>query len=90
MVRTKSCGQGPSSRLKAVLQNLNLDVNWNDRIWPVDITCPKVGEVTFVSTPEYCTVLKTLLAVARNSQLRVSPNCMVFESAMLFEIVPGP
>jgi hypothetical protein len=35
-------------------------------------------------------VLKTLLAVARNSMLRVSPIDMVFESAMLFETVPGP
>jgi hypothetical protein len=57
---------------------------------PVEITCPNVGETTFVSTPEYCTVLKTLLAVARISILRVSPNCIVFESVMLFEIVPGP
>jgi hypothetical protein len=54
------------------------------------VICPKVGEVTLVSTPEYCTVLKTFLAVARNSQLRVSPNCIVFESAMSFKIVPGP
>src|SRR5579862_1625761 len=43
-----------------------------------------------VSTPEYCTVLKTLLAVARISKLRVSPSCMVFESDMLFWMVPGP
>ena len=45
---------------------------------------------TFVSTLEYCTVLKTLLDVARNSTLRVSPSCMVLESDMLLEIVPGP
>ena len=43
-----------------------------------------------VSTPEYCTVLNTLLAVARISKLRVSPSCMVFESDMLFWMVPGP
>jgi hypothetical protein len=49
-----------------------------------DITCPKVGETTLVSTPAYCTVLKTLLAVARNSMLRVLPNCMVFDSDILF------
>ncbi len=55
-----------------------------------EVTCPKVGETTLVSTPEYCTVLKTLLAVARNSMLRVSPNCMVFESDILFWTVPGP
>jgi hypothetical protein len=35
-------------------------------------------------------VLKTLLAVARNSMLRVSPSCIVFASAMLFVMVPGP
>jgi hypothetical protein len=51
---------------------------------PTDVTCPKLGEATLVSTPEYCTVLKALLAVARISMLRVSPNCMVFESAILF------
>jgi hypothetical protein len=56
----------------------------------VDVTCPKEGETTFVSTPEYCTVLKTLLAVARISMLRVPPNCIVFESDILFVIVPGP
>ena len=50
----------------------------------VEFTCPKVGETTFVSTPEYCTVLKTLLAVARISMLRVPPNCIVFESDILF------
>jgi hypothetical protein len=55
-----------------------------------DITCPKVGDAALVSTPEYCTVLKTLLAVARNSMLRVSPNCMVLESDILFWTVPGP
>jgi hypothetical protein len=49
-----------------------------------EFTCPKVGEVTLVSTPAYCTVLKTLLAVARNSQLRVLPNCIVFASDILF------
>jgi hypothetical protein len=35
-------------------------------------------------------VLKTLLAVARISKLRVSPNCAVFDSDIPFEIVPGP
>jgi hypothetical protein len=54
------------------------------------MTWPKLGEATLVSTPEYWTVLKTLLAVARNSMLRVSPNCMVFESDILFWIFPGP
>jgi hypothetical protein len=34
-------------------QNLNLDVNWNDRIDPAEVTCPNVGEATLVSTPEY-------------------------------------
>jgi hypothetical protein len=42
-----------------------------------------------VSTPEYCTVLKTLLMVARISMLRVSPSCMVFESDILFEMFPA-
>ena len=55
-----------------------------------ELTCPTVGEAKLVSTPAYCTVLKTLLAVARNSMLRVPPNCMVFESAILFCTVPGP
>ena len=55
-----------------------------------EFTCPKVGETTLVSTPEYCTVLKTLLAVARISMLRVPPNCIVFESDILFSTVPGP
>jgi hypothetical protein len=58
---------------------------------PAEVTRPKGVDVllskpeySVVSTPEYCTVLKTLLAVARNSMLRVSPNCIVFESDMLF------
>ena len=55
-----------------------------------EVTCPKVGEAALVSTPEYCTVLKTLLAVARSSMLRVSPNCIVLESDILFWMVPGP
>jgi hypothetical protein len=62
----------------------------NDRMEPAEVTCPAVAEVRLVSTPEYCTVLKTLLAVARNSMLRVSPSDMVFDSVILFEIVPGP
>ena len=57
---------------------------------PAEITCPAVGEVKLESTPEYCTVLKTFAAVARNSMLRVSPSCMVFASDMLFWMVPGP
>jgi hypothetical protein len=65
-------------------------VKLNDRICPAEVTCPKVGNVTLVPTPEYWTVLKTLLAVARISMLRVSPICNVFDSDMLFEIVPGP
>src|SRR5271155_2315393 len=56
----------------------------------VPSTWPNVGDATLVSTDEYCTVLKTLLDVARISMLRVSPSCMVFESDMLFWIVPGP
>jgi hypothetical protein len=44
----------------------------------------------YVSTPEYCTVLNTLFAIARNSQLRVSPRSIVFDSDMLFDTVPGP
>src|ERR1700704_6273051 len=64
---------------------------------PTDVTWPK-GLVraasnpvkSVVSTPEYCTVLKTLLAVARISKLRVSPSCIVFESDMLFWMGPGP
>src|ERR1035438_9563983 len=54
------------------------------------VTCPKVGDAALVSTPEYCTVLKTLLAVERTSMLLVPPSCMVLESAILFWIVPGP
>src|SRR5215469_5932845 len=62
-----------------------------------DVTCPKelcvaastpVKSVVF--TPEYCTVLKTLLAVARTSKLRVSPSCMVFDRDILFCTIPGP
>jgi hypothetical protein len=49
-----------------------------------EVTCPNDGEAALVSTPEYWTVLKTLLAVARNSTLRVPPSCIVFESDMLF------
>lgn len=65
-------------------------MNWNVRIDAADTTCPKVGDWTFVSMPEYWTVLNTLLMVARISRLRVSPSYMVFESAMLFCTVPGP
>ena len=43
-----------------------------------------------VSMPAYCTVLKTLLMVARISRLRVSPSCIVFERDMLFCTIPGP
>ena len=57
---------------------------------PAEVTWPKVGNVTLVPTPEYCTVLNALLAVARISMLRVSPICIVFDSARLFWIVPGP
>jgi hypothetical protein len=55
-----------------------------------DVTCPKVGDATFVSTPEYCTVLNALVSVARISMLRVSPRFTVFESAILLVMVPGP
>ncbi len=79
-----------AGRANSALQNLNLAINWNDRIAPTDVTWPNVGEATFVSTPEYCTVLNTLLIVARISMLRVSPSFIVFESAMLLVIVPGP
>jgi hypothetical protein len=34
--------------------------------------------------------LKTLLAVARNSELRVPPSCIVFARDRLFWTVPGP
>ena len=57
---------------------------------PVELTRPKVDEATLVSTPEYCTVLKTLVEVARNSQLRVEPIDTVLDSVMLFDTVPGP
>ena len=40
---------------------------------PTEVTWPKLGEPSVVFTPEYCTVLKTLLMVARISMLRVSP-----------------
>ena len=55
-----------------------------------EITCPKLGEAALVSTPAYCTVLNTLLAVARNSVLRVPPSCIVFARDILFCTVPGP
>jgi hypothetical protein len=55
-----------------------------------EITCPKLGEAALVSTPAYCTVLKTLFAVARNSVLRVPPSCIVLERDILFWTVPGP
>lgn len=55
-----------------------------------EVTCPKEGEAALVSTPEYCTVLNTLLAVARNSVLRVPPSCIVFDRDILFWIFPGP
>ena len=54
------------------------------------MTCPKVGRVTLVPTPENCTVLNAFAAVARISMLRVSPICTVFERDMLFFMVPGP
>jgi len=59
-------------------------------MFPAEVTWPAVGEVRLVPTPEYCTVLNTLLAVALISMLRVSPSCIVFESDMLFCTVPGP
>ena len=43
-----------------------------------------------MSTPEYWTVLKTLLAVARISKVRVSEKRMVLESDAFTETVPGP
>jgi len=55
-----------------------------------EVTSPNCGEFTVVPTPEYCTVLNTLLMVARISMLRVSPILTVFDRAMLFETVPGP
>jgi hypothetical protein len=45
---------------------------------------PNCRRVHVVPTPEYCTVLKTLLIVARISMLRVSPICIVFDSDILF------
>jgi hypothetical protein len=57
---------------------------------PVEVTCPKVIEVTLLSTPAYCTVLKTLFAVARRSMLRVLPSDAVLESDILSETVPWP
>ena len=55
-----------------------------------EVTRPALGELRFVSTPKYCTVLKMLSDVARNSMLRVSPSWIVLESVMLFWTVPGP
>ena len=43
-----------------------------------------------VLMPLYCTVLKTFEAVTRASKERVSPSCMVRESAAVAETVPGP
>ena len=60
------------------------------RMEAVEVTCPKVVEDTLVSTPEYCTVLKTLSAVARTSMLRVLFSEIVFDSDISFVIVPGP
>jgi hypothetical protein len=60
------------------------------RIFAVDVTCPKVREFRVVSMPEYCTVLKTLLAVIRASKERVSPRGTVRESEASTATVPGP
>jgi hypothetical protein len=53
------------------------------------VTWPKVGELTDVLTPEYCTVFNALLAFRRASKLRVPPNETVRESDPLMETVPG-
>src|SRR5208337_2315310 len=65
-------------------------VNWNERMAATEVTCPKLGDAALESTPAYCTVLNTLLAVARNSVLRVPPSCIVFDRDILFCTVPGP
>ena len=61
----------------------------NERIAAALLTCPKVCELTLVSTPEYCTVFSALLAVMRASKLRVPPKLTVRESEPLSETVPG-
>src|SRR5947207_15790389 len=56
----------------------------------VDVTCPNVGEFSVVSIPEYCTVLKTLLAVTLASNERVSPRPTVRDSEASTATIPGP
>ena len=55
-----------------------------------EVTWPYVPDPRVVSTPEYWTVLKTLLAVARISKVRVSEKRTVLESDAFTETVPGP
>src|SRR6185437_7099857 len=52
-------------------------------------TCPKRVSFTLVYTPEYCTVLNTLLTFNRISRLRVSPKEIDRESDELTDTVPG-
>ncbi len=59
-------------------------------MFAVDVTCPKVRELTVVSIPEYCTVLKTLFAVTRISKERVSPSATVRDNDPSTATVPGP
>ena len=62
----------------------------NDRIPATDVTCPKVGKLIDVPTPEYCTVLKTLFAVTLASNDRVSPSATVRDSEASTATIPGP
>jgi hypothetical protein len=61
----------------------------NDLGLVAPVTWPKVVELTDVSTPEYCTVFKALLALRRASKLRVPPKETVREIEPLMETVPG-
>src|SRR5271154_902236 len=65
-------------------------MNVNVRIDATDDTCPKVGEFSVVLIPEYCTVLNTLFAVMRISNVRVPPSCTVRESDEFTDTTPGP
>ena len=59
------------------------------RIAAADKTCPNVGELIVVLTPEYCTMFSAFDAVTRPSKLRVSPSGTVRESDPSTTIVPG-
>src|ERR1700712_4034575 len=65
-------------------------MNVSVRIDATELTSPKVGEFSVVLIPEYCTVLNTLFAVIRASNVRVPPSCIVRDSDEFTDTTPGP